>query len=84
MLLTLLTSPLPIIDGLDPTSGEGVFSWMVGLVAVLVLMPAPAHVFGAVFCSPWGCAVGVPRVILNCVAAWFLLALAMGPPIWVL
>ena len=57
---------------------------MMGPVAVLVLMPAPARVFGAVTCSPWGFALGVPRVILNCVAVWFLLALAMGPPIWVL
>ena len=84
VLLTLPASPLPIIDGLDPTSGGGVFSWLVGPVAVLVLMPAPARVFSAVSCSPWGCAAGVSRVILNCVAVWFLLALAMGPMIGVL
>ena len=64
------------LDELAPASGGGTFS--------LMIKPAPARVVSAVSCSPYGCAAGGSRVALNCVAVWFLLALAMGPMIWVL
>ena len=83
--LTNLLRPLRLHLGeLAPASCGGTFSWMTVPAAVLVIQPAPARVVSAVSCSPCGCAAGGSMVALNCVAVWFLLALAMGPMIGVL
>ena len=83
-LTNLLRSLRLRLGDLAPASSGEAFAWMMGPAAVLVIMQAPARVVSAISCSPCVCAAGGVDGGLNCVAVWFLLALALDPLILVL